>query len=167
LNDFCTSADDAPKAFLDILVELPSLLNTLNRTRQQADSGAVDKATQEALFPVTQGCRSQINALYEILDKALPEKLNSSLQKSIKAVKSVSYEKNVERMTSTLRKYLTYHQAATGVAGITINSPKQPFFGVPFDYGRNLIGRVAILKQVVDATEDRHHVALTGIGGVG
>ena len=46
LNDFRTSLDEALKDFRDVVVELPLLLNTLDRTRHQVEIGKVDKTTQ-------------------------------------------------------------------------------------------------------------------------
>jgi hypothetical protein len=67
LRDFHSSVNAAPKMFQDIKVVLPLLLNTLKRTQAQAESGAYSRETQEALFPVVEGCRSQVELLDNIL----------------------------------------------------------------------------------------------------
>jgi hypothetical protein len=177
LNDFHSSIVEAPKVFRDILVQLPLILDTLERTRLQAESDAIDKATQDALLPVVQGCYLQIKELNKILVKVVPGKTDSSLLRSKKAFQSVGYEKTIKEISSTLRNYvqtLTYHQAtgqrSSKIQGAPIYSPSQaqkPYFGVPFDRDRRFIGRSGILKQVKDAITDCRNIALAGIGGVG
>jgi len=106
LQDFHTSVNEVPKAFRDVKVELPLLLNTLKRTQAQADSGALSRETQEALLPVVEGCRSQVELLDSTLVKALPKLGDSSLRRGMMAFSRVGQEKKVEQITSTLRKYV-------------------------------------------------------------
>jgi N-terminal domain on NACHT_NTPase and P-loop NTPases len=168
LNEFRTTLDEAPRAFRDIMVELPLLLNSLDRTRQQAERGIVDKPTQEALLPVIQGCHSQINALNNTILKITPKRADSSFHKSIKAVQSVGYERNIKHITSTLRGYiltLTYHES-TGYKSPPI-PPQETIFNVPFNRDRGFIGRVDVLKDVENAFMNGSRIALAGIGGIG
>jgi len=177
LKDFRSSIVEAPKAFRDILVQLSLILDTLERTRQLAESGAFDITTQYALLPVVQGCDAQIAELHQVLAKVMPDKTGSSLQRSKKAIQSVGQEKTVKEISSTLRNYvqtLTYHQA-TGQRSCQSQAPAtyfrsqadKSFFGVPFDRDRKFIGRLRILKQVEDAITNCRNIALAGIGGVG
>jgi hypothetical protein len=177
LKDFHSSIAEAPRAFRDLLVQLPLILDTLERTRLQAESEAIDKSTQDALLPVVRGCSIQIMELYKILTKIVPEKTDSSFLRSRRALQSVGYEKTIKQISSTLGIYvqtLTYHQATSqrlsqGLSSST-HAPgpaQQPFFGVPFERDRRFVGRAGILRQVEDAITDHRKVALAGIGGVG
>src|ERR1700728_3600263 len=168
LQDFRSSIVEAPKAFREILVQLPLMLDTIERTRQQAESGAFDKATQDALIRVVQGCYLQITELHKVLAKVMPEKTDSSLQRSKKALQSVGYEKTIKEISSTLRNYvqtLTYYQATDQRP--SHSQEHMLYFGVPFDRDRRFIGRARILKQVEDTITDCRSIALAGIGGVG
>src|SRR5271155_3642148 len=78
LQDFHPSVNEVPKAFRDVKVELPLLLHTLKRTQAQAESGALSRETQEALLPVVEGYRSQVELLDSTLVKTLPKLGNSS-----------------------------------------------------------------------------------------
>jgi hypothetical protein len=176
LKDFRSSIVEAPKAFRDILVQLPLILDALERTRLQAESGDVDKVTQNALLPVVQGCYVQIRKLHKLLAKVMPERTDGSLQRSKKAFQSVGYEKTIKEMSYTLGNYvqtLTYDQATSHaslqsqVQSRTQIQPQKPFFGVPFDRDRKFIGRAGILKEVEDAIKDYRNIALAGIGGIG
>jgi hypothetical protein len=168
LQDFYSSVNEVPKAFRDVKVELPLLLNTLKRTQAQAESGALSKETQEALLPVVEGCRSQVELLDSSLVKSLPKLGDSSLRRGMTAFLSVGQEKKVEQITTTLRKYvqtLTYHEA-TGATRLAIQ-PSKPCFIMPFDRDLNFVGREDILQEIESRFKNQRRVALAGIGGVG
>lgn len=177
LKDFRSSIVEAPKAFRDVLVQLPLILDSLGQTRLEVESEAIDRPTQDALLPVVQGCHTQIMELHKVLAKVMPKRTDSSLLRSKKAIQSVAYEKTIKEISSTLRNYvqtLTFHQATGQKPSlnkvlptyIPSQAPK-PYFGVPFDRDRRFIGRAGILRQVEDAVKDHRNVALAGIGGVG
>ena len=113
LNEFQSNIEDVPKSFQDIQTILPLLLDTLKRTKAQADDGHVCKNTQTALIPVVNGCNTQVELLNDILSKILPQEGDSSWKRSIKAISSVGQEKKVQQILERLRNYvqtLTYHQ---------------------------------------------------------
>jgi hypothetical protein len=168
LQDFHSSVSEVPKAFRDVKVELPLLLDTLKRTRAQAQSGAVSRETQEALLPVVEGCRSQVELLDSTLVKTLPKPGDSSWRRGMMAFSSVGQEKKVEQITSTLRNYvqtLTYHQTA-GATRLAIR-PIKPCFIMPFDRDQSFVGRKDVLKEMENRFKIQRRVALAGIGGVG
>lgn len=168
LNDFNSSVDQVPKTFHNVSLELPLLLDVLNRTRGEADSGKLDASTQGVLLPVVEGCTSQINKLNDILTRLLPDKKDRSWRKKLKAFTSITQDKKVEQITSTIRNFvqtLTYHQA-TRLTPLEITR-KKPHFGVSFDRDRNFIGREDIITRVDEAFATSGRVALSGIGGVG
>jgi hypothetical protein len=177
LKDFRSSIVEAPKAFRDILVQLPLILDTLERTRQQAESEPFDKTTQYGLLPVVQGCHAKIIELHKVLAKVMPEKTDNSLQRSKKAFQSVGYEKAIKEISATLGYYvqsLTFRQATAQRSSQSRVPPTyaqsqahKPFFGVPFDRDRKFIGRSRIIKHIEDAITDCRNIALAGIGGVG
>lgn len=168
LQDFYSSVNEVPKAFRDVKVELPLLLDTLKRTQAKAESGALSKETQEALLPVVEGCRSQVELLDSILVKTLPKPGDSSLRRGIMAFSSVGQEKKVEQIASTLRKYiqtLTYHEATSAIR--LVIQPTKPCFIMPFDRDQGFVGREDILQEIESRFKNQRRVALAGIGGVG
>lgn len=66
LQDFHSSLNEVPKAFCDVKVELPQLIDTLKRTQIQAESRALSRQTHKALLPVVEVCRSQVELLTQI-----------------------------------------------------------------------------------------------------
>jgi hypothetical protein len=180
LQDFHSSVHEVPKAFRDVKVELPLLLDTLKWTQTQAESGACSRETQEALLPVVKRCRSQVELLDNILVKTLPKPEDSSLRRSMMAFSSVSQEKKVEQITFTLRKYvqiLTYHQS-TG----TTRLPMQPTRPVSYEVrplrliGSPIVSGFVERPQVIEmiekeilpiSTKRQTIVVLHGMGGTG
>ncbi|KAJ9655262.1 hypothetical protein H2201_008839 [Coniosporium apollinis] len=168
LDGFQSDLDKIPQTLQDIKDQLPLLLNTLQRTKTQAEAGHIDYDTQKADLSVVEGCRSQVHLLDDVLVKTLPAKGDSRWRKGLKAFSSVGHEKAVERITERLRGYvqtLTYHQA-TGTS--TLQPTKfMPMFAVPFERDPKSVGRSDIMDQLDQRLAVQSRVALSGIGGVG
>lgn len=86
VNEFKNSVNEVPKVFRDIKIELPLLLDTLQRTKEQAELGKITDETQSALLPVVDGCRDQVRLLEEMLSKVLASSDDSSWQRSRKVL---------------------------------------------------------------------------------
>jgi hypothetical protein len=167
LNDFHDAAGGVPKAFRDIKIELPLLLDTLKRTQKDAEGGSLSIDTQNALIPVIEGCRVQVTELDAVLLAALPPPRASWLRKSFKAVSSVRQDEKVQRITTSLRGYvqtLTYHQVTR--PNVTLVKPKVLFM-VPFERDTKFVGRGNTLLEIEKRFENQSRIALAGIGGVG
>ena len=111
LNDTGIAWMRCPKAFAAISLELPPLLNILNRTKEQAESGVMDQTSQEALLPV-RDCLSRADILHDLLVRSIPLKGDSSWKRSVKALSSIAHEKKIEQIVTALRHHvqlLTYH----------------------------------------------------------
>ena len=120
LNEFQSSLDVVPKCFRDLKTELPLLSETLRRTKTQAEDNCFSKFTQEAILGVVKGCQSQVELLDDLLEKTLPKTGDSSWRRGKKALLSVTQEKKVQQITTTLGNYirtLTYHQATSSSTG--------------------------------------------------
>src|SRR5437016_12028344 len=125
LNEFQSSLDEVPKSFRDTKIELPLLVDTLERTKQQAEDGCFSKNTQEAICGVLKGCQLQVERLNDVFEETLPTKGDSSWRRKTKALLSISQEKKVHQITTTFRNYiqtLTYHQATGSSTGTTYRS---------------------------------------------
>jgi len=143
LSEFQSNLDEVPKTFKDIKTELPLLINTLKRTEDQVRAGDVSQDTQDALFLVVEGCRDQLKILDDILFKTLPKVGDSSLKRGRKAFSSISQEKKVKQITTTLRNYiqsLTYHQATMGIS--------------------KLAAQPSVTKTSCMASVDRNHIVI-------
>jgi hypothetical protein len=134
LNDFQTSLGETPKVFRHINKELPLLLDTLKQTQIAVDKGTIRDETKQALVPVVDGCRTQIELLDNIVEKVLPLPGDSWRRKGNKAVTSLWQDSKVKNITTTLRNYihtLTYYHAATSSTLHAVNGKFCPI-GSPF-----------------------------------
>jgi hypothetical protein len=166
-----------PKPYRDIKIELPLLINTLRRTREQAENGQISEDTARSLMPVIQGCYDQIRQLDQMLH-ALPNAQHSSWKRGVKAVASIGKEKKFSEVAQTLKEYvqfLTYHQAAAGSLSPPLEVPRslctestvEPLFLVPFERDEKFVGRSELVSEVDRSLKLHRRVALAGIGGVG
>lgn len=120
LKEFQSSLDEVPTAFLDVTIDLPLLVDTLERTKKQTEEGYFSNNTQEAIRSVVEGCRLQVERLNDILEETLPTKGDSFLKRQKRVFLSISQEKKVQQIITTFRNYiqtLTYHQATGTLIG--------------------------------------------------
>ncbi|MCJ1332691.1 hypothetical protein MMC10_009385 [Thelotrema lepadinum] len=167
-----------PRMYHDVRTELPLLLDTLKRTREQADQGELNDATQQALLPVVQGCHAQVRSLNDILD-SLPMASESSWRRGLKAISSVGREKKFLEIVNSIKGYvqcLTYYHVASPTTLNALDIPQSlvqqqsipnSIFMVPFDRDDEYIQRANLLLDIDKRLETQRRVALAGIGGVG
>jgi hypothetical protein len=120
VNDFSSSAHDAPKVFRDLGIILPLVANTLSKTKARVDRGEVDEETCKAILPVVNGCFTKLTELKDILAKVAPNAGASKMRIVLKAISSTFVEKKVQRISAAIRDYiqaLTLHHAEA--AGLT------------------------------------------------
>lgn len=178
LYDFQESRGEAPKIFRGISVRLPLLVQDLKRCKDET----LRDDTADALTPVLNNCRSQLQALNNILDETLPTKNDSWATKNRKALLSIRKEKEIDRIDNDLRsciELLTFHHVLPERAltlhkvdsGLTlVASPagvKCEFFEVPRKQVSHFVGREAIIEQIQKSFQDSGSVVLQGMGGQG
>jgi hypothetical protein len=120
LHELHDSLDEVPSPLRDIKIELPLLVDTLERTKKQAEDGYFSKNTQEAIWRVVNGCQSQVERLNEVLEQTSHAKGDTLWRRGKKALSIISQERKVQQITTTLRNYvqtLTYHQATGASIG--------------------------------------------------
>lgn len=140
VNEFKNSVNDVPKVFRDIKIELPLLLDTLERTKEQAELGIISDETQSALLPVVDGCNVQVRLLEEMLSKVLASSEDSSWQRSRKALTRQVFFVFVSLLND--REYSPSSIASLGALffahlPLSSNNPSQD--------GRTLTGRNSIV----------------------
>ena len=183
LNEFSFDVHDLPKTFQTIIVQLPLLIDVLNRTQRQADAGHVSDATAITRKPLIDACLNEIRALQTILDKTLPPQKSSSWQRRLLALKSLTHDKDVNRSIQKLESHirlLTLDQSTSNsdellmlkvsqqANSIAPHHPRKPVFMVPFDRDDIFVGRQDILDRIDQKLKaSRRRAVLTGIGGVG
>ncbi|KAI9787479.1 MAG: hypothetical protein M1839_000008 [Geoglossum umbratile] len=184
LRDFHSGVRDTPKTFRDIEAQLPLLTDTIRRTK--AEAGAGNEATQAALSLVIENCLVQVKALNKILKEALPVPGDSSVKRAQKALSSLRFEKEVQRITNALCQYmalLTFHRTTIRSKEDLVERPNDasssPGAQIPRTYnevpGRRVsefIGREELLSEIgfhfdVETEARPLVVVLHGMGGQG
>jgi ribosomal protein L17 len=185
LNEYREAGNNVPKTFQKISVDLPLVINNLQRTKNQADAGEINDETANVLKPVIETCLAQTKQLEELLEKALPAEGDSTWRRRKKALASLANGTAVQKIMSELEdhlRHLLYSQTLNGPAlsGQTVvhrtsqllrldtYSGRQPRFMLKFDRERNFVGREDIIKEINRRFLDRQPcVAIAGGGGVG
>jgi hypothetical protein len=85
LDEFKSNVKNVPKSFQDIKAEIPLLLRTLKRTKEDAEAQCYGEDTLQALLLVVEGCRSQVELLNDTLLKTLPNPRDGTWKRTIKA----------------------------------------------------------------------------------
>ncbi|KAI9855255.1 MAG: hypothetical protein M1813_000488 [Trichoglossum hirsutum] len=175
LNDFHAGGDAAPKTFADIKTWLPLLLNTLKRTKEEAEGGVYGENTQEVLLPVIEGCVLQVEVLHGILTKIFPTSDDSPWKRHRKALLSLGQDRKIQQITANLRKYieiLTYHQSAGNSKADLVKPKHNGHYVVPARRVSEFVGREALLSEIErrfneGASPASRTVILRGMGGQG
>jgi hypothetical protein len=177
MDEFNSNISEVPKTFREIRIQLPLIIDTLDRTQNQADRGRVSEATARALKPLVDSCLEQVKLLSDILDRNVPVDNASSWQRRLQALKSLAHDKDVQRITSVLASHvqlLTFHQATSSSdlsSSLLLQAsaqPRKPVFMVPFDRDHDFVGRVEILNNIkLEVNTGLRRAVLAGIGGVG
>jgi hypothetical protein len=173
LDEFKSNLGNVPKSFRDIEAEIPLLLDTLKRTMEEAEAQCYGKGTLQALLPVVEDCRSQVELLNDTLLKTLPNPGDGKWRRTKKALYSVEQEKKVQQIARTIHRrvrLLTYHQVA-GASKLDSKPKSMAFWLVPFDQNAHFVGREKIFERLEKAFTvkdcSRPRAALCGLGGVG
>ncbi|KAM0513977.1 hypothetical protein ACHAPE_007332 [Trichoderma viride] len=176
--DFSSAVDGVPRAFKQIRTELPLILDGLRRIQRNIDNALIDKETQEALMPVVRGCLAETQQLNKVIEKALPSTGDSSLERKLKAVKSLTYDKKIEEIAESLESYtktLIFHQVIDNFNNLKVEQQPLPYpdplWLVPFDRNPSFVGRDEIFAKIDQAFavqgESQPKAALCGLGGIG
>ncbi|KAL9013506.1 MAG: hypothetical protein Q9173_001803 [Seirophora scorigena] len=170
LREFSEASQEIPESFKHLNAQLPIVLDALRRTEARANDGLVDKRTQEALVPTIQGCRDRVAGLYDILEDVLPSKTDSSLDRAIKAAKSLSKDRKVQKLLKDIDSYLTsltFHNTSGDAMNTGRDVPVRRINMTPADRDTNFVDRPDIFRALDITMKEYGRAAVAGIGGVG
>ena len=106
LNEFRKNVRELPQSFLHISVQLPLLVDIIHRLHDQSKQGELTPDTQNLLEPVLDCLSQEIQKLDAVLGKILPSVDASAWEKSVKALKSVGAQKDVDEFAAIIRDYV-------------------------------------------------------------
>jgi ankyrin repeat protein len=123
LHEFNSRTTETPETFRTLVIQLPLLNITLQRIRHQALAGYVDKDVVIALKPVIDEAAEQAKYLDAKLIKITPGASASSLERGLKALKSIVSEsaviKAVDKIDNCVNVLVLHH--TTSSIDITAN----------------------------------------------
>lgn len=170
LHEFNEASNEIPESFRHLNAQLPIVLDGLRRTEARAKAGNVDHRTQEALIPTIQGCRDRIQNLYDVLNSVLPSKTDSSMERAIKAARSLSKDKKVQKLLKDVDSYLTsltFHNTSGDSASNHPSVPARRVNMTPADRDKNFVDRPDVFFALDTTLKEYGRAAVAGIGGVG
>ena len=106
LNEFRRNAKELPQSFLHISIQLPLLVDIIHRLHDQSKKGELTPETENLLKPVLDGLYQEVQKLDAVLGKILPSADASTWEKSVKALKSVGAQKDVDEFAAVIRDYV-------------------------------------------------------------
>lgn len=112
LKEYNSAATDVPKSLRHISVQLPLLLNALERVRTSIEVERIDLDTRCILKGVVSGCKQQVEKMDKLIDKVLPvpgESLVTRMQKVVGSIKNDPKVLGIEKSLQTYIQVLILH----------------------------------------------------------
>jgi tetratricopeptide (TPR) repeat protein len=182
LHEFSDDVGNMPKVFQDTKTRLPLIMNTLMRTKEQAEAATFPGPATSALHPLIDGCTEQVELLYSIVDRNLPSPKASTWERRLKALKSMAVDKDVQKIIALLDRNiqaLIFHQTTASLDNITLNTTSstrrdrispEAYWVVPFLQNPKFVGRSSVIQELeakLGQDVNGRRLALAGLGGVG
>jgi hypothetical protein len=194
LDEFASATDNIPATFWDIKVQLPLLIDTLQRNQSQAEEGPIGETAAIALKAVIEWGLEEAQTLMKILDRALPKDASSSFEIWVQALKSLACDKKVQESIDRLIRHLQILNLSQSMSSCdtveklsqqlmkssSISSTTSPNYSFGLNIGSApqihdgaFIGRRSELKHLQDwlspqsTTPTQKIVSIIGMGGLG
>lgn len=172
LNDFRAGTREIPDALKHISSQLPLVVDSLSRSKARAQSGELRTETQNALVPTLKACTELLDRLDRLLKDLLPVKDDSSWDRKMKALKSVSKETYMQSLLAELDRYIiTFTLHNTSIPGMSTGSavftPDLSLKTLPSNRDPNFIDRPEVFHALETNLDKHGRAALSGVGGVG
>jgi len=106
LNEYQSKGRRLPEAFSHIAIQLPLLLDILDKAEGGFSNRIIPDDTAKVLKPNIDGCLQQIERLDKILDKVVAEKTDNRIDKLAKGVRSLWKESDVREIDTSIQDYV-------------------------------------------------------------
>lgn len=172
LNDFHlhSKSNKVPKALQHVKEQLPLIIDSVQRTEEISKCGSVDEETQKALIPALDGCKQLLLHLDENLEKVLPSENDSSWDRTRKALRSISKDKDFQSLLKELDRYLsifTFHNSSESKKFEVDNTAASRIFMIPTTQDLRFVDRPDLFEELDLSFKNYGRAALAGIGGAG
>ena len=173
LSDFQSKTHELPDALKHVKIKLPLTIDSLGRSKAKAETGELEPETQKALLPTLEACTELVNRLEELLVQLLPVNSDSAWDKKMKAIRSLTKDKDIQGLLHELDRYiaiLTLHNTSIS-AKTSVAPPAQTLLlrtrTIPTIRDANFVDRPDLFRDIQINLGKHGRAALSGIGGVG
>lgn len=104
LRRFDEDVNDCPQIFQGVRTRLPLMIDLVKKIMLQMDAGLVDVPAQKLMLPILESCQQQAKQLDIIVEKAMPQRTDSTWKRGRKAVMSVMQEHDVSSLDAGLKQ---------------------------------------------------------------
>ncbi len=128
LGEFVSAVNGTPDFVTSIRVRLVLLGQALENVRGQAVKGLIDPSSAQSLSEVVTSTLTRVQTLGTLLDKAAPHRSFSTFEKRINAVRSLSYDRKMQKILDQLQgdvQLLTF-SLVSGIGGRGVQDIPQP-----------------------------------------
>ena len=125
------SVNALPQPLKGLDVDLPVILETLQRLGDHVADGKFRDETRAKLKGVVDSCHAQIKALYQIMESIKPLAKDSRRERAYKVLQSVRNEKEIQRLRAQLaehRSVLIDHVIACSISSQAVDPGKEMIF---------------------------------------
>ena len=105
-NELRKNVKGLPSNFHHINVQLPLLVNIVHCLHDQSERGELTPDTASLLKPVLEELHKELQKLDAVISKIQPSADASTLEKSVKAFRSVGAQKDVDEFAAVIRDYV-------------------------------------------------------------
>ena len=133
LNDYSSTASEVPKSLQHISIQLPLLVNALDRLKTDAQVERFDIDTRCILKGAIGGCKQQVEKLDAVMDKVLNvpgDSRNVKIQKALVSLRNDTKVPEIEKSLQTYIQILTLHQVVEGTAASLLACEDDSYFDV-------------------------------------
>ena len=125
------SANALPQPLKGLDVDLPVILETLQRLGDHVADGKFRDETRAKLKGVVDSCHAQIKALYQIMESIRPSAEDSRQQRAYKVLQSVRHENEIQRLRLQLaehRSVLIHYVITCSISSQVVDPGKKKIF---------------------------------------
>jgi hypothetical protein len=186
--------DTLPKMYREARDRLPLILDTLEKTKENAEAGNIDNETCKVLKPVLVQCSANVETLQALFKDIVPAQNASALRVGYKAASGVFHKTKVEavmkRILEDVNILVSYHvvrgatkeqvaEIAKAISQLSVVVTKAPpipdspalVFLMPLSASEDmLLGRETCMKWLdskLCVAGNHCRAALLGLGGIG
>lgn len=160
LEEISSSVNDRPNALTAIRVRLPAVLGIIQRIKKQVENQFLDISEAQTLLPVIENTNAHVKSMLAIIKKSTPPKKGSFVAKYVKAMRSLSLDAEVQRISNRLQDNLQIISLFQTTS--LVESTRQTYPSIPTP------GNICVPRGVAATSsahfvpgDDLHHPSLT------